>query len=270
LDIKEFGAFLKKARLQKKMSTHELAKFSNVSQSYISHVESGRKKRPPSPAILKSLSEPLGIDYEELMVKAGYWGAKYSDEDKSYFESIYTESSELFTKIESMLKILTDDDGYFPDYLHKEIFKIFGGWLNLDDRPYRGFDKFYKYDFMSRSDPIDYFGEEGVRETNEYFNKIYNYTSLKNAIHEYRGLDKDLDKFLEELIELADRHHIPISAPQPEMLSQIELSEKVLSDISVIIRYNDNLLTKEERYRLIGFLDALMSMSKDRKSEPNV
>ncbi|WGV58381.1 helix-turn-helix domain-containing protein [Brevibacillus brevis] len=72
MDVKEFGQYLRELRKIKGLSTHELAVLSGVSQSYISHVESGRKKGVPGPDVLKKLSGPLGTQHEELMIKAGH------------------------------------------------------------------------------------------------------------------------------------------------------------------------------------------------------
>lgn len=72
MDIKRFGEYLKLLRQEKSLSTHKLAELTGVSQSYISHVESGRKKNVPSPEILKKLSKALNVDYFNLMAVAGY------------------------------------------------------------------------------------------------------------------------------------------------------------------------------------------------------
>jgi transcriptional regulator with XRE-family HTH domain len=67
----EFGTYLKKCRKSKKLTIRQLDLYSGVSHSYISQLESG-KRGIPSPEILKKFSKPLGIDYVELMEKAGY------------------------------------------------------------------------------------------------------------------------------------------------------------------------------------------------------
>jgi transcriptional regulator with XRE-family HTH domain len=66
-----FGQYLLELRKKKKLTTRELADISNVSQSYISHVENGRKGIP-SPDVLKKLFMPLGVTYLELMERAGH------------------------------------------------------------------------------------------------------------------------------------------------------------------------------------------------------
>jgi transcriptional regulator with XRE-family HTH domain len=68
---KEFGQYLKKLRKIKGITLTELGELVGYSNPYLSQIETG-KRGTPSPEILKKLSEPLGVSYEELMVKAGY------------------------------------------------------------------------------------------------------------------------------------------------------------------------------------------------------
>ena len=70
MEHKEFGRYLLELRKRKALTTRNLAALSGVSQSYISHVESGRKGIP-SPDILKKLSTALEVPYIEMMDMAG-------------------------------------------------------------------------------------------------------------------------------------------------------------------------------------------------------
>lgn len=72
MDVKEFGKYLRGLRKEKSISTHKLAELSGVSQSYISHLESGRKSGFPSPEILKKMATALGFPHIVLMHKAGH------------------------------------------------------------------------------------------------------------------------------------------------------------------------------------------------------
>jgi len=62
--------FLKKQREKKGLSIRALAKYSDVSDSYLSQVETG--KRFPSAKVLRKLARPLGVKEEVLMREAGY------------------------------------------------------------------------------------------------------------------------------------------------------------------------------------------------------
>jgi repressor LexA len=71
MEAKEFGTFLKSLRKQRKLTIRQLDLYSGVSHSYLSQLENGRRGIP-SPDILKKLSNPLDVSYQELMTKAGY------------------------------------------------------------------------------------------------------------------------------------------------------------------------------------------------------
>lgn len=68
----QFGRFLKKIRKDMGLKLKELAELSNISQGYLSQIESGMRGKKPSPEILKKLAPALNITYEELLVEAGY------------------------------------------------------------------------------------------------------------------------------------------------------------------------------------------------------
>ena len=68
-----FGEYLRCLRKNKKMTIRQLELYSGVSNAYLSQLETG-KRGIPSPEILKKLFNPLGVEYKELMIKAGYIG----------------------------------------------------------------------------------------------------------------------------------------------------------------------------------------------------
>ncbi|MCI2255537.1 helix-turn-helix domain-containing protein [Domibacillus sp. PGB-M46] len=70
--MKKFINYIKDKRTTKGLSTYKLAALVGVSQSYLSQLENGRKDKPPSPEIIKKLSNALEVDYFELMRLAGY------------------------------------------------------------------------------------------------------------------------------------------------------------------------------------------------------
>ncbi|KHL95362.1 hypothetical protein QW71_12910 [Paenibacillus sp. IHB B 3415] len=72
----EFGIFLKKQRTFKSYTVRQLAELADISPSYITNLENG-KRDLPSPEVLKKLSEPLDVSFQKLMVIAGH--VKYED-----------------------------------------------------------------------------------------------------------------------------------------------------------------------------------------------
>ena len=66
-----FGEYLKDKRINKGLSLRKLGEMSEISHSYLSQVEHN-KRGIPSPEILRKLSKPLGVSYQELMRAANY------------------------------------------------------------------------------------------------------------------------------------------------------------------------------------------------------
>lgn len=71
MEASEFGKYLRHIRKLKKMTIRQVELYSNVSNAYISQLERG-ERGIPSPAIIEKLSKALGVDYEEMMEKAGH------------------------------------------------------------------------------------------------------------------------------------------------------------------------------------------------------
>ena len=67
----ELGEHLKKTRNNKKLSLKAVTDLTGVSDSTLSHIESG-KTDSPAPLHLKKLANAYGIDLIDLYVKAGY------------------------------------------------------------------------------------------------------------------------------------------------------------------------------------------------------
>lgn len=69
--MKNYGEYLKALRESKGLTLREVEKQTEVSNAYLSQLESGRIKQP-SPTMLFKLAELYGIDYEILLDKVGY------------------------------------------------------------------------------------------------------------------------------------------------------------------------------------------------------
>lgn len=70
LSNKELGHYLKSVREQLGYSTYDVNKLCDISQSYLSLMENGKRK--PSAVILKKLAPIYSLDYIDLYEKAGY------------------------------------------------------------------------------------------------------------------------------------------------------------------------------------------------------
>lgn len=80
LSNEDFGKYLEHARKQKGYSTYDVNKLTDISQSYISLIEKGKRKA--SAVILKTLAPIYGLDYIDLYEKAGYVDLIEDENDK--------------------------------------------------------------------------------------------------------------------------------------------------------------------------------------------
>lgn len=69
--MENYGGYFKALREAKGMTLREVEKKTDVSNAYLSQLESGKIKQP-SPITLHKLSEIYGVSYEVLMEKVGY------------------------------------------------------------------------------------------------------------------------------------------------------------------------------------------------------
>lgn len=69
--MSNYGEYLKALREAKKLTLREVEKKTEVSNAYLSQLESGKVKQP-SPTTLYKLAQLYGVTYEILMEKVGY------------------------------------------------------------------------------------------------------------------------------------------------------------------------------------------------------
>ena len=98
----DLGKYLEQVRLSKKMSLREAAKRSGLSYTYIRDIEIGlnrktKKEVEPSPSALKKLADAYGIDYYELLEKAGIIDEKEIKEASRKVSEMLRESSEIYS-----------------------------------------------------------------------------------------------------------------------------------------------------------------------------
>src|SRR5690625_4813474 len=92
MEAKKFGSYIRKLRNDRELTIRQLELYSGVSNSYLSQLENG-KRGIPSPEIIKKLSKGLKIDYNLLMIKAGYMeeASSNNDEDDTEFQNFMDE-----------------------------------------------------------------------------------------------------------------------------------------------------------------------------------
>ena len=69
--MSNYGVYFKALREAKRLTLREVEKQTEVSNAYLSQLESGKIKQP-SPTTLYKLAELYGVKYEILMEKVGY------------------------------------------------------------------------------------------------------------------------------------------------------------------------------------------------------
>lgn len=69
--MENYGEYIKALRESKGLTLREVEKQTEVSNAYLSQLESGKIKQP-SPTMLYKLAELYGVKYEVLMEKVGY------------------------------------------------------------------------------------------------------------------------------------------------------------------------------------------------------
>lgn len=117
----DFGKKLRELRKNKEMTSSELSKKANVSQSYLSQLETGKNKNP-TPDILRRLAKGLNVSYFELMKVAGYGDKENPIPSDSFYDLIHKTPSEIESRIIILDKVLKDKavKVYYKDKLISE------------------------------------------------------------------------------------------------------------------------------------------------------
>ena len=67
-----FGKFIKELREKKGVTLRDIEEVTGISNVYICQLETGARKKLPSPDNLQALAEYFGVTLKELLEKAGY------------------------------------------------------------------------------------------------------------------------------------------------------------------------------------------------------
>ncbi len=105
-DIKKFSEFLRETYEKSSInSIRELARRAEMDHSYLSLIIKGEKPKPPSPEIINKLAKALNVDYNKMMLMAGYIKPEIKENFYHEFLSFYS----MFNEIDNKLKKLNFD-----------------------------------------------------------------------------------------------------------------------------------------------------------------
>ena len=96
--MRNIGKVIREQRKNIPLSLIQLSGMSGVSASHLARIETG--KRVPSPSILQKIAKPLGFDFNELLIGAGYISPDPSNSSEEQRNKLCAELSELLVRIE--------------------------------------------------------------------------------------------------------------------------------------------------------------------------
>ncbi|MGG2057364.1 helix-turn-helix transcriptional regulator [Lysinibacillus pakistanensis] len=93
-DIEKFGTLLKSLREEKGLTLTQLGDLTGYSNPYLSQIESGKRKKTPSPELIKKLADALGNGtYVKMLEAAGYHELAERETLKSIYDDFGSEYS---------------------------------------------------------------------------------------------------------------------------------------------------------------------------------
>lgn len=117
MDVIEFGAYLKELRLEKGITLNKLADDIGFSNAYLSQIETGKKKKMPTPEFLQKISESLDVSYSVLLNKAGYDELSIANNLMEENEDIYIQLNDL-RNMNAMLKMELTKNAEMENYFN--------------------------------------------------------------------------------------------------------------------------------------------------------
>lgn len=109
MTVQEFGIWVKALRDEKGLTLATLSEQSGYSTPHLSQIETGKRKRHPSPELLQKLYKPLGVDYSAMLMLAGYTdlaqGVKLREAQEVFSDDSPTELLRLREEVKSLEQI---------------------------------------------------------------------------------------------------------------------------------------------------------------------
>ncbi|TDL50930.1 XRE family transcriptional regulator [Paenibacillus dendritiformis] len=209
--MNDFGQFVRKLRESKNMSVTSVAEQVGINHSHLSRVESGDRNPPKIPTLVK-LAKVLDVPISRMLKKAGVVEDVGIDE-ASRLAEYYISEEDLNDSILKIIKEFTNDEGFFPEKYHEEIFHIFKSNVSFTDEE-KDFERFYEQYLNTEKEDISSSDEEHAVDG---FNTMFNYLSIKRSLKHLGTRTKEL--LLEHVEGMAKKHLTPYlvekSGPPP-------------------------------------------------------
>lgn len=247
----DLGDLIKKLREERGMTITEVSKKSGISIAQISRIENGKRDKP-KPETLYSIAKALDYSHNVLMTIAGYIDLERDDavSQVNKYENAITFKRDL----RAIVRTVVDNNGRFFSYLHKEIIELLHKMnSHYHNEIVNAVIEFYiksKNEFPNEPEYVQSLIED-------LFNDAINYTSFFELVDDLDELSKL--ELLNELMAIAKSHGVsdPIDSINYDACS-IEMDLINLLNLPNI-KYNGVVISNEDKQRIIGYLDGLLS-----------
>ncbi|MGG4035872.1 helix-turn-helix transcriptional regulator [Paenibacillus cisolokensis] len=218
----------------KGMTQYKLAKNSGVPHSTMSALLKGGIKNP-SVELISKIADALEVSVSTLLGEG--------DEG--------TTETDINNKLFSALKLLVDDEGFFYEEFHEDIFRAVISSINyayLSQHTSNINKTITRFAEFFRSD--EEYLESELYELKNEFNKLFNYKSLKDAILSTVEVHRK-EELLLKLSEILYKHKITLPShdemKECDQNKPIELEDLINGDLT----FRGRVLTDEEKERFL-------------------
>ena len=176
------GKNIKHFRKKAGLTQVTLAEKANISRSYLADVENDRYN--VSLEVLRKISAALNVSSSALL-----------GQDPELFE-VETNIQNVKTKILKLVKLLTDDEGFFYPDLRKTIINTFIHKLNVDFSLKTPLSDYSKESLINYFNAPEDYTDSDKEEFISTFNHIFNYRTIKRALdYSYNDIYEIIEGF---------------------------------------------------------------------------
>lgn len=237
------------------MSSRELARRAEISQAYLSQLETGRNNNP-TPIMIQNIAKGLGVSFVDL------WRIVFNTKEVDSPLINATHANEQVDRLKrdivNQLQSLTNEEGCFYDLLKADMFKVINSnqYIVMAFNNTSDLKKYYEFFVTYFSSPPERYLKSEHNEAMEMFDKAYGIETIHKAINSNNITLDELKSFRSSLENIIEKHNLK----KDYSLTYKEVS----TDLGAILEkdtivYNNHLLTKKEKQLLKSYLEALFS-----------